>query len=426
MNKVAYKSDYIYYDGKLQKNKYLIINNKIVESLSDTSEGCEIIEFSNSCIFPGFINTHTHLPMVYFRGLADDLPLMEWLQKHIWPAESKWLSDEFCFHSAQLAAIEMIKSGTVCACDMYFHSESIGTALINAGVKGILGGGVLDFPTKIANNADEYIEKAAELLLKFKENDDINIALAPHAPYTVGPESFKKCIDFSNKHDVLIHTHLSESTWEIAEITKKYGKSPALLMDETGMFDAKTIFAHCVHLSDEEIKIMGEKNVNVSHCITSNLKLANGFAPIKKLMDAGANISIGTDGAASNNNLDMVSEISMSAKVNKALSEDPTFMDAETALKCATENGAKALYLDKMGSLKSGNYADFFVLSFDSAHMTPVYNPVSHLIYSASSSDISHTYVNGKCLMENGKILTLNEDEVKKNARKWADKIKNN
>jgi len=425
----AFYSDYIYFDGKMHKDKYLIVTGDKIQGLSEYADeegasGYEIEYFHNSVIFPGLVNTHTHLPMGFFRGMADDLPLMDWLQNHIWPAESKWLSEEFIIAATELAAIEMIKSGTTISSDMYFLSDLIASIIKKSGLKAVIGAGVLDFPTKFGKGADDYIEKAGELHLKWKDCKQIDIALCPHAPYTVNPDNYTKCVEFCGKHDILLHTHLAEAENERQDSIDKYGKSTVQIMDEVGAFDLeKSIFAHCVHLTNEDIELMGRKNVNVALNIQSNMKLANGFAPAQQLLEAGANLTIGTDGAASNNDLDMISEMQSQALVHKGVQRDATVFPAESVLKMGTVNGAKALGFKKTGELKRGNMADFIVVSFDEPHMTPVYNPISHLVYSAKSTDVTHTYVNGQCLMKDREILTLDEQKIKEDARKWCQKI---
>lgn len=429
MQRKAYYADYIYYEGKVHTDSYLLVTGDKIQGISSHADeeggtGYDIEHFHNSFIMPGLINTHTHLPMGLFRGMADDLALMDWLQNHIWPAESKWLSEDFVLAATQLAAAEMIKSGTTACCDMYFLSDTIASAVHQAGLKALIGVGVLDFATKFGKNADEYLDNAAQFYLKYENDSLIQLALCPHAPYTVGPENFRKCVDFCKKHDVLLHTHIAEAPHENAQSIEKYGMTHAELMNDVGALDIRNNFAHCVHLTDKDIELMGKKSANVSHCIQSNMKLASGFAPVKKMIDAGINLSIGTDGAASNNDLDMIQEMSSVALVHKALNMDATLLSAETVIKMATINGAKALGLKKTGELKRGNMADFIVVSFDEPHMTPVFNPLSHMVYSANSSDVTATYVNGKCLMKDRQLQTLDEKKIKEDARRWAQKIK--
>lgn len=418
-------ADCIYYDGTMLYDYYLNFSNGIIEGVSkNVSPGYELIDRKGHAIFPGFINTHTHLPMVFFRGMADDLPLMDWLNDHIWPAESKWLSDEFVYDATLLSAAELIRSGTICANDMYFFSDKISEALTLAGLKGVVGVGVLDFPTKFAKGPDEYLAKTKDYVEMYKDNPLIDVAVCPHAIYTVSPENYKKCILFAEKYDVTIHTHLSETEWEIAESMKRFNKRPVAVMEETGMLDTRSIFAHCVHLTNDEIELLGRKNANISICAESNLKLGSGFSPVKELFEAGATLSIGTDGAASNNDLNMMGELSTVAKLHKGLHKDPTVLDINTVLNMGTQNGATAMGLQNMGSIQKGNAADFIVVSYNKPHMQPVYNHLSHLIYSANSSDISDTFVNGKPLMLNYKLTTINESAVIEKANDWLIKIK--
>jgi len=421
--KKAYKSRYIYFDGKVLEDMYLIFDEKVI-GISDNPEDAEkIYEKEHSIIMPAFINTHTHLPMSLFRGLADDIPLMDWLKNYIWPAESKYLSEEFVYDATLLAACEMIHSGTVCGNDMYFYSKSIGEAIKKAGLKVVLGAGILDFPTKFGKDIDDYLNNALKLYEYFKGDRDVKIALSPHAPYTVSPESYKRCIKFAEKYDLLIHTHLGETMDEVNNIKQKYGKTPVLLMDEVGLFDTKSIVAHMVHLTEEEIDVVGKKSANISHCLESNLKLGSGFANIKKYMDAGANVSIGTDGSASNNDLDMLGELSTVAKFHKGLNLDPTVLDAATVIDMATKNAARGLFWENCGELKKGFYADFIVVKFDDPFTVPVFNPVSQVVYSAKSRNIVDLFVNGDPVMMNGKITTIDENEVIEKARWWGDKI---
>jgi len=424
--KIAIKAKYIYYNRKIHTDKYLLVNDKLIEGISDdVIEGdYKVIDRSSSGIFPGFFNTHTHLPMVYLRGIADDLPLKEWLENHIWPVENRILSEEFVYDATMLSIAEMIRSGVVCANDMYFFSKSIAKALSDAGLKGIVGGGVLDFPTKFARNFNEYLEKIEELIETFKGNELIKVSICPHAPYTVSPEGYRKCVEFATKHNILIHTHLSETKWERDEIIKRYNKTPVRLLEETGLFDTNSIFAHCVWLDDEEIDILGEKKVNIASCIKSNLKLASGIIKGDKLLKAGANITLGTDGNGSNNSLNMFDEMSTFSRVQKGVTLDPTVMPAETVFHMTTCNAAKALSFKNSGELKKGNFADFIVINFEEVNLMPVYNPISHLVYTSEPANVTDVFVNGTCLMENREFKTIDIEEIKNKAKYWSLKIR--
>ncbi|MDY6820705.1 MAG: amidohydrolase [Deferribacterota bacterium] len=415
---------YIYYDDKIIKDKYLNVEDgKIIGISKIPKNDFTIIKREGSAIFPGFINTHTHLPMVLFRGLADDLPLTKWLNNYIWPAESKWLSKEFIKDATTLGACELIRSGTTTVNDMYFFSETIAGVLEESGLRGILGVSVLDLPTKFADNADSYLNTVESLIEKIAKSPSLNVAICPHSLYTVSPKTFKRCISLAEKFDLLLHTHIAETKWEINELEKRYGKTPVELANELGFFDKKSISAHCVHLTKKDIELMGKKNANISHCIESNLKLASGIAPIKELLDAGANITIGTDGAASNNDLDMLTEISTVAKIHKGINLDPTIVSAKEVFNMSTKNAARALSLDNTGILKEGKSADFFILSLKAPHANPIYNILSHLVYSAKSSDITDLFVNGRPLMLNGSIKTIDETKAIEKAKEWSRKI---
>lgn len=407
--KQAFYADYIHFGSVLHKNSWLLVENEKITGISDVSpevDGYKVTAFNNSAIFPGMINTHTHLGMSFFRGMADDLPLMTWLSDHIWPAEKKAVNYEFVYDATLLSIAESLHSGVTCLNDMYFFPEAVTMAMREAGVRGVAG-----FP--IIGD----IQKAFKFIDEFEECELVKASVAPHALYTAGPDKIKACVDLACKKDMLVHTHLAETLDENKGIMEKYGKSPAMLMNDTGIFDCKSIFAHCVHLDDADIRLLGDKKVAISHCLESNLKLASGFAPVIKLMDAGALVAIGTDGAASNNDQSIISEMSTVSKFHKAFNMDATAMPARLTFDMATKNGAAALRYDKIGELKQGNFADFFVISFDAARMTPVYDPVSHLVYAAENNDVTDVFIAGRQIMSDRKILTFDEETVKMKAR---------
>lgn len=413
--KNAFYSDYIYYNNEIHNNSYLLVDNDTVTGISNTKDDLKdynIKEFTNSAIFPGLINTHNHLGMGIMRGMADDLPLMTWLKEHIWPVERKMLSEEFVYYSTLLSVAESIRSGVTCINDMYFYANSGKKALEKAGIRGIVGIGVLGSFEKAFKEADN-----------FKESELVKLSMCPHALYTVPFDIMKECVSYAKNRDIVLHSHLAETLDEEKQIKEKYNKTPVELMNDTGAFDIKSIFAHCVHLSKSDIEIMASKKVNVSHCLESNLKLASGFSPVHQMMQAGINVTIGTDGVSSNNDLSMIGEMGTVSKFHKALNYDATVLSAQTVLNMATSNAAKALFLNNIGELNSGKKADFFVLSFDSVHMTPVYNPVSHLVYAAKDNDITDVYVNGKAVLDNRKIVNFDEEEIKEYARKQAKLI---
>ncbi len=335
MKKTAFYADYIHYNNKLHNNSFLLVTDELIDGISnDINELSEykIKQYNNSAIFPGLINTHNHLGMGIMRGFADDLPLMTWLNDYIWPAEKKILSSEFVYYSTLLSLSESIKSGVTCINDMYFFPTATKKAFEKAGIKGLVGFGVLSDFDKAFKSADN-----------FEESELVTLTICPHALYTVPYDIMKKCVEYAKKRNILLHTHLAETLDEEQQIIKKYNKRPVELMYETGAFDINSIFAHCVHVNDTDIKLMAKFKVNVSHCIESNLKLASGFAPVKKMLDAGINVSIGTDGVCSNNDLSMLGEMSTVSKLHKALNSDATTLSAHTVLIMATEYAAKTL-----------------------------------------------------------------------------------
>ncbi len=384
-----------------------------------------VLEGKNRVIFPGMINTHTHAAMVYFRGLADDLPLQEWLEKHIWPNEMKWLTAGFVEDAVELACLEMLKAGVTTYADMYFFEDAAAKKLEKTGMRALLGSGVIDFPWKdIAQSSDDYFRHAEDLINNWKDSDLITPAVAPHATYTCGPDNYKRAKEMADKYDVPLHTHLAETQFEVAECKKRYGKTPVEHLADIGFLSERVFAAHCVWLTDREIGILAESKTGVCHCIESNLKLASGFAPVAKMLKAGVKVAFGTDGAASNNDLSILGEMSTAAKVHKAVSQDPVALDSKTALLMATRNGADILGLgDKVGSIRAGKKADLVVAALDQPHMIPIYDIYSHITYCMRPSDVETVMVNGKILVDDGKAATLEEAAVIARAREWQKKI---
>lgn len=388
----------------------------------------DISDGKNRVVIPGLINTHTHAAMVYFRGLADDLPLKEWLEGHIWPAEAKWLSPEFVSDAVELACLEMLKAGVTTYNDMYFFGDAAGAATKRMGMRAVLGVGILDFPTAAAKTTDEYFEKAEQFVQNWqnRNNDElITPCIAPHAVYTCGPETLKRARSLADKYALSIHIHLSETQWEVNEIKARYGRTPVRHLEALDFLDSRVMAAHCVWLEDEEIEIMAKKKVGVSHCVESNLKLASGIAPVTKMLKAGVKVTFGTDGAASNNDLSILSEISTAAKLHKAISNDPTALDSRTALLMATRWAAESLGLgEATGSIEKGKAADLAVINLDKPHLTPIYDIYSHIVYSVMASDVETVFVNGKVVIDKRKFIPLDETEIMDKARQWGRRIK--
>jgi 5-methylthioadenosine/S-adenosylhomocysteine deaminase len=374
--------------------------------------------------FPGLVNAHTHSPMVYFRGLKDDLPLKVWLEEHIWPAENKWLSPQFVGDAVQLACLEMLRGGITLYNDMYFFGEVIAGATKKIGMRAVVGAGLLDFPSKTAGTVDEYFSNAENFIGSWTGDDLIVPAIAPHSPYTCCPETMVRAKGVSERFRVPLHLHLSETQWEVGEVRKRYGKTPVKHLDSIGVLDSSVIAAHCVHVDDDEIGILAKRRVGVAHCIESNLKLASGIAPVVKMVGEGVKVTFGTDGAASNNDLDILSEMSTAAKVHKAASGDPTVLNAKLVLLMATRWGAEALGLgDLTGSIEAGKAADIVIADLNEPHLVPVYDVYSQIVYSMRSSDVDTVLVNGKVVVDSGRLTTADETEIIQKAIEWGQKI---
>lgn len=384
-----------------------------------------VIREDGRVVFPGLINTHTHAAMVYFRGIADDLPLKEWLENHIWPLENKWLSPEFVSDAIELACLEMLKGGVTTYNDMYFYEDAAGKATKKIGMRAVLGVGLLDFPTKSAQTVDEYFANAESFIKAWKGDNLITPCIAPHALYTCGTGTLKRARHVADKYDVPIHIHISETSWEVEEIRKMHDMRPVEYLDSLGFLDEKVLAVHCIWLTDREIEILAKRRVGVSHCIESSLKLSVGIAPVIRMLKAGVKVTFGTDSAASNNDLNILSEMSTAAKLHKALSGDPTALDAKTALLMATRWGAEVLGLGAVtGSIEKGKAADIVVANLNEPHLTPLYNIYSHIVYSMRPSDVEMVMVDGKVVVNNGKLMTADESEILHNAKRWCKTIK--
>ena len=375
-------------------------------------------------LLPGLINTHSHAAMVFFRGLADDLPLKEWLEKHIWPAEAKWLSPEFVYDATELACLEMLKAGITTYNDMYFFGDSTARATRYLGMRACLGAGIIDFPTVAASTLDEYLANAERFIGNWKGDDMIFPCLAPHGAHTCGPETLRRSKKLAERLDVKLHMHLSETRWEVEEIISRHGKRPVEYLDSIGFLDERLIAAHCVHIDDTEIGLLSKRSVSVSHCIESNLKLASGIAPVPEMIRAGITVSFGTDGAASNNDQNILSEMSTAAKLHKAIANDPTVLDSKTALLMATRWGAEALGLgNKIGSLEKGKAADIISIDLKKPHLRPIYDIYSHIVYSAMASDVDTVIVGGKQIINNRSHVEVSEDAILKKSAEWQTRI---
>jgi len=408
----------------LERGSVAIDGDKITAVGKDVKGRADtVIDARGKAVLPGLINAHTHLSMTLLRGAADDMPLMEWLETKIWPIEKNLTADD-CYVGALLGCLEMIKSGTTCFADQYFYMEDVARAVEKAGLRGVLSRGIIELgdPKK-----RETTIREGEKLVKTchgKANGRILTMFGPHTAYTCSPECLMQVKKLAKKYKVGIHTHISESQDEVDKIMKKYGKRPVEHLDSIGFLGPEVLAAHCVWLTEREITIIRKQGVKPVHNPVSNMKIACGVAPVPEMLAAGMPVALGTDGAASNNSLDMFSEMKFAALLSKAHKLDPTVLPAQVVLEMATINGAIALGLqDKIGSLEVGKKADIVMVDMKKPHLTPLHNVISHLVYSAVGGDVDTVVVDGKFLMRECRVLTLDEVKVVEDTQKAADDL---
>lgn len=400
------------------KNTNIGIEDTTIKFIGDIEEGFtpdETINCKGKVVMPGLCNSHTHIPMSLLRNYANDLPLFQWLSEKIWPIEDKFTS-EHVYWGSMLSIAEMIKGGTTAFADMYFFMEDMAKAVEETGIRGVLSRGLMGESA----NGDVRFDELRNLHKNYMNAADgrITIMAGPHAPYTCSDDYLKSVMCLAEEINVPIHIHLSESKGEVEDSIKKYGKSPIEHMEELGLFKFKTLAAHCVHLSENDIDILAKYNVSVANNPGSNLKLGNGFAPVKTLLDKGVNVALGTDGASSNNNQNMFEEMNLASIINKSLCNDTTVIPAMKSIEMATLNGAKAMGLKSQGAIEVGNKADIIAVDFHKPHLYPKLDMVSSIVYSAQASDVSDVIVNGKILMENYELKTIDLENVIYNVEK--------
>lgn len=391
---------------------------------SQRFKATEEISLMQHVLMPGMVNTHGHAAMTLLRGAADDLPLYTWLEEYIWPIESKWVCEEFVYHGTQLAIAEMLLSGTTCFADMYFFPNQAARAASEIGMRAQFACPVIDFPTAWARDSEEYISKATALNDNYRHHPLISVAFGPHAPYTVSDAPLLKIATFAEELDIPIHMHLHETAQEVNDAVAVSGKRPIQRLADLGMISPRLICVHTTQLNEQDIQTLLENGANVVHCPESNLKLASGFCPVAQLLDAGVNVALGTDGAASNNDLDMFGEMQTAALLAKAVAGDAAALPALQALRMATINGAKAMGLDaEIGTLEAGKFADMIAVRLDTLNTIPTYSPLSHLVYSTKSSQVSHVWVAGKLLVDSGQLTTIDVEALRANVQMWQHKI---
>ncbi|NNN23702.1 TRZ/ATZ family hydrolase [Pseudomonas nitroreducens] len=384
----------------------------------------ETRELPGMLLSPGLINAHGHAAMSLFRGLADDLALMTWLQEHIWPAEAKWVSEDFVRDGTELAIAEQLKGGITCFSDMYFLPQVACEVVHKAGVRAQISVPVLDFPVPGARNADEAIRQGLALRDDLKHHPRIKVAFGPHAPYTVSDDKLENILMLAEELDAGIHMHVHETAFEVQQALEKHGERPLARLHRLGLLGPRFQAVHMTQVNDEDLAMLVETNSSVVHCPESNLKLASGFCPVERLWQAGVNVAIGTDGAASNNDLDLLGETRTAALLAKAVAGQATALDAHRALRMATLNGARALGMEQeTGSLELGKAADITAFDLSGLAQQPVYEPVSQLIYASGRDCVRHVWVGGKQLLDDGKLTRLDEERLIAVAGEWGRKI---
>lgn len=421
--KTLIKNAAVYHDGQVDEGKNILIDGKRIAGFPENADGVlydEIIDGKGMLALPGLVNTHTHVAMTLFRSYADDLALMDWLQNMIWPAEAH-LDDDIVYWGSMLAFAEMIRGGTTAFCDMYMFMDSCAQAAEAAGIRGNIARGLAG----VTPNGMKALEENVELYRKWNNGADgrIRVMLGPHAPYTCPPDYLKKVRDTAEQYGIPIHIHLSETKGEVDTCREKFGVTPIALMNRIGLFDVPTLAAHCVHVTEDDIAIMAEKQVRVAHNPGSNLKLASGIAPVPAMRKAGVVVGLGTDGASSNNKLDMFAEMRLAALIHKAASLDPFAIKAEEALQMGTKDGAMCLGYDDLGELKEGYLADLILVDRSGWHWKPRFNSISLAVYAGNSMDVDTVMVNGKVLMRHKELLTIDTEKLDYEVQRVTDKL---
>ena len=417
-------------EAEVLENHSVVINNQKIEAIVPSQQAKEkysaeqFIDLPNHTIIPGLINAHTHASMSLFRGLADDMPLMQWLNDFIWPAEAKWVSEDFIRDGTQLAIAEMIRSGTTCFNDMYFFPDVTAQVAAEMHMRATVGMIVIDFPSTWAANHNEYFEKGLKVHDDYRDHPLVQTAFAPHAPYSVADDALKRVQMLADELQVPIHMHVHETREEIQMGLDNFDKRPIARLNDHGLLSPSLMAVHMTQLNEEEISLFSQTGSHIVHCPQSNLKLASGFCPVAKLLKNNINVCLGTDSAASNNNLDMMSEMQTAALLAKGIAEDASALPAIEALKMATINGAKALGIDEItGSITPGKSADLVAINMNRLGTQPVYHPVSQVVYSCQSGDISDVWITGKRVLHDQRLTQIDEASLLEKARSWQAKI---
>ena len=416
-------------DGALADHAVVIQDGRILDVLPAAAaearyDAAQTIALPGQALIPGLVNLHGHAAMSLLRGFADDLPLMTWLNDHIWPAEKQHVSEAFVRDGTLLAAAEMLAGGVTCCNDMYFFPQTAGEAFLQAGMRATLGLIVLEFPSAYAADADDYLAKGLALRDELKDEPLLSFAFAPHAPYTIADATFSRIGTLAEQLGLPIHTHIHETADEIQHSLTQYGVRPLERLAQLGLLGPNFIGVHAIHVNDAEIELLAQHGCHVAHCSSSNLKLASGLAPVVELMRAGVNVGLGTDGAASNNRLDLFAEMRLTALLAKGVSGDAAALPAAAALKMATLDAARALNLDgQIGSIAPGKRADLVAVDLRSLACQPVFDPVSHLVYVAGREHVTHVWVDGTLKLNDRRLVDLDTDDLTARAVYWRGKL---
>lgn len=416
--------------GKVFEDCTVVIDQGKIIALLPTVEAIrkyssdQHIQLEQHALLPGLINAHGHAAMALLRGYADDLPLHTWLEKHIWPAEAQWVSSDFVRDGTELAIAEMLRSGTTCFSDMYFFPDTVADIANHAGIRSQIAFPVFDFPSAWGRGPDDYIHKGLQLHDDHKDRDLIRIAFGPHAPYSLSTEPMEKIAIYAEELDACIQIHLHETEQEISDHIKAHKQRPMERLVDIGLMSPLTQCVHMTQVNDQDINTLVEHNAHIVHCPNSNLKLASGFSPIHDFLDNDINVALGTDGAASNNSLNMFNEMNTAALVTKAVSGNASTINAHKALEMATINGAKAMgWDDQIGSIEAGKSADLIAIKMGAIESEPLYNLPSQLVYTNPGNQVSHAWVNGTMLMKDRQLQTLNEHEILTKTQQWQKQL---
>ena len=417
-------------ENKVFENSSIVINNSIILDIDDSDiinkkyESKDLYNLNTHCVMPGLINNHTHLSMSLFKGIADDLNLDEWLRNEIWPLETKHVDQEFVELGSKLAIIELIKSGSTCFNDMYFFPEVTAYASLELGIRASLGLITIDFPSNYAQNSEEYLEKGLDTRDKLKNETLVSFTMAPHAPYTVGDETLIKIFTLSNELDLPVHMHIHETENEIMESVQKYNQRPIKRLFNLGLINPNFIGIHAVHLNSEDISILSKSKANLVSCPVSNLKLGSGIPSASLENSKKINLSFGTDGSASNNKLDILSEARLGSLLLKGISKDATKLNSNNVLECLTINAAKSLGMEnKIGSIEKNKAADLIAINFNKITSQPIFNPISHIVNAIDRENITHSWVNGRCIMDDRNIQTIDENLIIQKVQRFVKKF---